>query len=636
MSKKTLLVLAIVLLVIVGAILVQRQLTQPKGFIEELAYVPLAPKAFLANKVIRVEIYSGAKPDQKVVLAKADDKWSVASEFNAPADGTKVKDLLEKIKKLEGERRADDPDVLGDFDLKDEQAVHFVVTSEGDQPPIHLLVGKAPDWQSGFVRQDGHNTVYAVSLNLRSEAGLYGTGAEQTPEAKPWLDLKVVALDKQKIRTLQLKCPDKSLSFEQRPKPEQKPAAEEEPEGEAAPEEKEAKAPEMEWVLASGGMAGEPFKQDGLDKLITALGELTAADVVDPAKKSEWALNEPAWQIDVTLDDGTKKTLLAGRPDLTQNGYVTLADSPTVYKVARWEFDKLFPKGTDLFELKGFAVPEADLAQVQTTSKAMALTFVREGDAWKLTEPMTGFALDDIAAKDLAQAVAEWKPQDYADGNDLAAYGLDPGKPTVTFKTKDGAQHALALGGRSKAIDGRYALKDGAAPVFAADQKSLEKLLPELRTVFKSDVLDVDPEKVQSIAVTRGESSYTLTRTADGWQLIVGGEATPADIEKVDALLKTLSPLEAEDFEPRAGAAKTLATITVRRSDVSEPLVLSISEDRRCTLPGRTLDALLAQKTIDELTPAADTLKMAPPPAAEQPQPAPPENKPEAAPAPKP
>lgn len=617
MSKRMLLTLVVILVVVVAIAIIRHYRSRPMSLEEQLGYVSLAPEDFLVSKISRVELYSGAKPDDKVVLSKSDGKWFAPRQFNAPVDSKKLEAFLDKLKKLEGEHRTSAPGVLGDFELNEEQAIHMLVYAADEHPAAHLLVGKSPQWQSVFVRHDGQNAVYLVPVNLRNEVGIYSSGPDQIPETKTWLDLNVLEVDKGKVRTLRLRYPDKSVAFELSAKsdPDAEKAEVDTEDPEHLQGEHEPKKPVLEWVLTSGGPlseANDVFKQSGLDKVLSSLERLVAADIVDPGRKSDWGLDSPAWQIDVTLEDGTTHSLSAGRPNLEGDAYVMLGESNTIYQLSRWEFERLFVKGADLFDLKGFGVAEHNLVEVRTTSKAQPIVFRRsDDDKWVLVEPAPGFDTRASAGKDLAKAIADWKPQDYADGDDLAAFGIDTEMPTITFKTKDGASHTLSLGGRARSIQGRYAVKDATTPVLVADQSALDKFLPQLSSLFESDVLAIKRESIISVEVRRDEEFWRLVKSPDGWQVRVGDESLPSNQEVVDALLDALDPLEAQDFEPQVGIIAAFATLTIERQN-AEPVVLSLSQGRRCTLPGRTLDVILHPGAFEALTPSLDAVKRAP------------------------
>jgi len=630
LNKRSILTLVIVLAVIVALVLVKQLSWSTKGFVEEMGLVPLAPDDFLVSKVTRLEIFSGGKPDDKIVLSKNDDRWIIASRFDAPADTEKITSLLKKLKDLHGQTRVSDPSVLGDFDLTDDRALHYAIYLGGEQPALHLLAGKKIDWKTAFVRADGDNTVYEVALNLRSEAGFYGNDATQPPEAKKWLDTTIVDIDKDKAVKLAFRWPDKQLVFERPLKAEQEPqegekAGTDADEAETGKKDGTAETkepPKREWQLASGG-PGAAFDKEALNTMLEALSSLNADDVADPAEKEDWGLAAPIWAAEVELEDGTKTTLLAGRPDPSDDAYVMLANTSTVYKVTKWNFEKVFAKTGDLFDLAGLDVNQDDIQKIglKLPRKQLAFTFARDDEGnWQHTTPQpegrTWFDINDTAVQDLAQAIANWTPADYADGQDWTAYGLDPKTNAITVAMKDGSTHSLVLGAKSKCIDGRYALIDDRKLVVVAKQMDLGDLVPTLTTLFDPVVLDLDRDTVTSIEFTGRDKSFKLVKNDKGWQVETAGKLLPADQEAVDNLLGALSPLEGDDF---LAALPDFAVSTTLKIDTPEggPYVLQLGDGQRARLPGKALDIRISPGDLDTLTPDPGTL------AKEQPKPAP-------------
>ncbi|MHC4200327.1 MAG: DUF4340 domain-containing protein, partial [Planctomycetota bacterium] len=246
MSRKQFIALAVMAGLLLLVIVVKKVRVRRPDLEEEMALVSLAPKGFLAADAARIEMYRGAKPDEKVALSREEDVWLVGSQFDAPAKKDKVDEFLKKLKGLEGEFRSEEKEVIADYGLADESAIHVSVYKTGQKedekdPWYHLLVGKKEKYGSSFVRAAGENTVYTVDVNFASELGLWGDDEQKPPKSSEWVDKTVIDLDKDKIERVELTTPDRSVAFERRER------KKDEKEGQGHGDKKK----EYEWVVAS-------------------------------------------------------------------------------------------------------------------------------------------------------------------------------------------------------------------------------------------------------------------------------------------------------------------------------------------------------------------------------------------------
>ena len=545
---------------------------------KEMGLVALAPEGFLASDAARIEMYRGSKPEEKVALHRDKERWLVESRFDAPAKKDKVDEFLKKLKGLEGEFRSDEKEVIADYGLTDESAIHLAVYKtgqegrEGKEPWYHLLVGKKEKYGSSFVRAAGKNTVYTVDVNFASELGLWGDDEEKPPESSEWVDKTVIDLDKDKIERIALKTPDRSVVFERREKKDKKEGEKKEGRGHGD------KRKEYEWVVASGG-PGTEFKQSGLDDLLGKLDSYEASGVEDPAKKKEFGLEDPGYRCEIGLEGGKKKVILAARKKPGEDGYLTLEGNAIVYKVEDWKFRHVFKEAGDLFELKGLDADKDKVKGVTLAYPGVTVELVKEkekdGDdkKWKMAKPDTGLKLKDWKPKDVARELAEWKPADYAVGGDAASYGLASPERRATFVMEDGKKHTIAFGAGAKGVDGTYALLDDGKQVWVSGKRDTESIFPKHKDFFELELADVDKDDITKVTVERGEDAFTLELKGDQddkndrkWVLTVAGKTVPHDEDKIDDYLDRFSPVEASDIAlgAKAGSLVAKAKVTVK------------------------------------------------------------------------
>jgi len=569
MSRKQFIALAVMAGLLLLVIVVKKIARTTPDLEREMGLVALAPEGFLASDVERIEMYRGATPEEKVALSREKEAWLVKSRFDAPAKGDKVDEFLKKLKGLEGEFRSEEKEVIADYGLADESAIHLAVHKtgqegrEGKEPWYHLLVGKKESYGSSFVRAAGKNTVYTVDVNLASELGVYGDDGEL--KSSEWVDKTVIDLDKDKIERVALTTPDRSVVFERREK-----KKDEEKEGEGPHGKKE-----YEWVVASGGPEAE-FKKSGLDDLLGKLDSYEASGVEDPAKKKEFGLEEPGYRCEVGLEGGKKKVIVAAREKPGEDGYLTLEGERIVYKVDNWKFKHIFKEAGDLFELKGTGADKDKIKGVTLAYPGVTVELVKEkekgGDdkKWKMAKPDTGLKLKDWKPKDVARDLAGWKPGDFAVGGDAASYGLASPERRATFVMEDGKTHTISFGAEAKGVEGTYARLDDGKQVWVSGKSDTESIFPKHKDFFELELADVDKDDITKVTVERGEDAFVLSSKGGKddrkWVLTVAGKTVPHDKDKIEDYLDKFSPVEGSDIAlgAKAGSLVAKAKVTVK------------------------------------------------------------------------
>lgn len=609
MSAKQLITLAVIAGALAVFLIIQQLGKVTPDIEDELSLVALAPQGFLASDVSRIEIYRGSKKDDKVTLAKKeDDTWIIESKYGAPGKKTKIEDFLKKMKGLEGELRSESPDVLEDFNITGEKALHIAVFKKDQEAPwYHLLLGKKETYNRSFVRRAEDDIVYTVDVNLLSELGIWGDDVDKTPEAKEWLDKTILDLDKDKVIRIALGTPDRALAFEKREK--KKEEGEETKETGGGKENKK----EFEWVLAEGG-PGTEFKQSGLDDILGTLASFEAEDVEDPAKKNELGLDRPNFRCAVALEGGKETNLLAYREKPGEDVFVMLEGRDFIFKVPEWKFDDLFKRGKDLFDLPGLDEEDNKIQAITLTYSDFEIELKKADDDWTLEAPQTGIEFKESEAGNIARELASWKPVDFADSTDLAQFGLDKPSFKAVFTLEDGRKHAILLGDESRGIEeGRYALLNDNQRVLVAEKWTIGRIFPEAKEFFELKVADIDKADITKVAVEQKENPFVLEKKDGKWTLSSGGEALEPDDSRINDYLDRFEKLEAENLilTGKPTDAEHEATVIIERRD-KEPLTLTLlgeKEGKRAVLvSGVRVPLLFTKDKIAELTPSLNYL----------------------------
>ncbi|NUM53377.1 MAG: DUF4340 domain-containing protein, partial [Candidatus Hydrogenedentes bacterium] len=570
--------------VILFVLVVIKQTTKPKyNITDQVKLTALVPEGLNKADIAKIEMYAGGKAEEKVTLQRSDadpNVWWITSHFNAPADQKKIEEFVEKAIALKGEvrdRGAGDA-TLESYNLKDEKAFHVKGFKKGEESPaVNVLVGKAPAMEQVLMRAADSTDVYLLDTNLRREAGVYQDEPDTAPKADTWLKKEVVNIAKDTISKVVVTTPDKRLvvakETKEVPVEDTAAAAEEattgdkpkagEPlaeraakeaaqkeaaEGETAGE-KPATKTEVKWVLAEGG-TGLDVKQSGVENLAGAFAPVTASDVVDPAKLADWGLESPQFSVAITVEGKDSDVVIeGGRPDPNGDGYVRVASAnkDVIFKLSKFAFEKVFPKGTDMFTLKGLALDKAQIAKIDLTQPAGNISVTKQGEEWVVNAPTADLEPQTSTLDAIANVLSAWTPSDYADKPDGA--GLETPTHTAVVSLASGEQHTLALGAPSKGIAGQYARLDNAANVLVMSKGDVDRAFPPAKDIYQRQLLDIDEEEINSISVERASDSFQLARAGeDGWTLTVDGATADPNTENCDDLAMSIADLEASDI----------------------------------------------------------------------------------------
>ena len=586
MSGKRLLPLAAVLVVLVAVALMVKRQPAPTRLVDEVGWERLVPDTLKAEAITGVDMYQGGLPDQVLSLRRQGDGWQVATYFEAPVRPSRIESLLEQIGSLEGELRADREELVGEFDLEKEQALHLrVYTSGNEEPALHLLAGRGGR-RSGFVRLAGDSRVYNVDLNLHSMAGLWGENLGNPPAAETWLQLRLNEIRSENVAAVELQSPRGHFRFA-RVEPEN---VEGEEAQVGAPGSWRSEVPDVDYEV----------NHQLLDRLAVALGNLRADDVADGSNIAAYGLEDSAYRAVLTVQSGAEEArqvrMRFGHevPGADMDGarYGVLEGIETVYVVPGWSFRQLFPKGKTLLNLPGLNLKKDDMQQIALFSADNTVRLSRaapasdaaaegQGDdsqaVWQMDEPSLGFLVKQDGVDALAGFLSRFVPDGMAPENGAAVPAADS-VPRVEITMQDASRHRIHLAHESGAAAGQVVYVSGQDRPFVIEDATREELLPALGALMDLPLLPIQPENVIGLNWQQGDDSWALTRQAGAesdpespvpWQFPDAPD-TPVNAQAVSELLVTTASLVADnwlDSPPSAALDDSVLVVTLTRVD---------------------------------------------------------------------
>ncbi|MCX5698773.1 MAG: DUF4340 domain-containing protein [Candidatus Omnitrophica bacterium] len=176
MKFKKLLILTGIVLALLILVVIKNSLQKKRDILERMT----EPEIALVNGSINVSaskiiIYKGDDEKNKVILSRQnDEQWVLESKFGLRVKKEATDNLLNSLKDLKGELRADSKSVFGDFQIQDNQTAHLILSTAGNQPLTHLVVSfKSPNWKQNFVRVFNSDKIVLVDRNILFAIGLF-------------------------------------------------------------------------------------------------------------------------------------------------------------------------------------------------------------------------------------------------------------------------------------------------------------------------------------------------------------------------------------------------------------------------------------------------------------------------------
>ena len=487
-------IIIIIIAFIVLAVIYSVQKSKKHEVIEGLGYEKVLGDELSASDIKGFKCFFTGSEDKALSVVKIDDGWIVKSKFDAPANETKVKELKEKLENLKGDIRSSSLDVLADYEIDDENAVHLVLLDENGNEEKHLLLGKqGEDWRSMFIRLNGSNDVYMVGENLRSLFGLYAERRGDEIDGKQWCDLKILDINKDDLKRIEVEAPHKSIVLELVEK--FKPVIDSATDVQNATIEKE-------WVLMEPDLTNP--KQSGIDRILGAFSNLTVSDILDKDKFEQYGLDNPTAKCTVVTQYGEVNHLLIGNPIPDGNGafYAALEGKDFVYKMDKWKLDAIFLKMSALKDINAPKFSKDDITNLSFEYGDRNYKFEKKDDEWITKSPDIGMSPKTDVINRALQVVSELRPQDSPNVDSPDVIGI--GKPSlvISFSEKEGDTHKIAFGNVVPLTSGdRFMKLDNNKEIWTITESNWKSVEPNISKIFDLKVFDFDPQNVNSLTL---------------------------------------------------------------------------------------------------------------------------------------
>jgi len=275
---------------------------------------------------------------------------------------------------------------------------------------------------------------------------------------------------------------------------------------------------------------------------------------------SEYGLDEPARSVTFRAAAPSERswTLLVGASTgVGDSVFVAPPDKSAVYTIEGSVAEKLdvtvndlrskrLVEGIELADLSGVRLE----ARERDGQEGFTLACARVDGTWELQEPIRDLA-DPDAVKGIAERISRHalSRSDFVvdDPTKAADYGLDDPDLSITLKVGE-TEHSFGFTCRQEGEQEEFYGMNKAEPAIVKVPKTLfEDLRKTPEDLRERSLADFNEEDVHNIVLCRAESTLTLERVDDTWQ-ITGEEPVAADAAAIGDLLDGLRQAQVEQY----------------------------------------------------------------------------------------
>lgn len=322
--------------VVLGILFVMQE-GKKKGVVPEVSSKKLITEEISPNDVARVKLHFPFLKENTLEFVKKESGWVVASRFGGPAKTDKIDAVLEEVGKLKGEFRSDSSEVLADYDLAEETAMHLEFYGSDDKELLNLLIGKRAETQNEvFLRLSGSNRVLKVSTSLRAKLGIFGEDMKEMPATSEWLELSMLKFDRDGAGELTMTANGVTTQYSKKEKAR-----------EASEEDKKGEEKKVEYIWEpDGGMNGAATRSgEDAKNAIGTLANFHAEDLMGRGNLENFDLKPAPYIAKVVLKDNKEYELKVGKKiEGKEKRFAAVGGSDFVYSIGNYQFESVFGK----------------------------------------------------------------------------------------------------------------------------------------------------------------------------------------------------------------------------------------------------------------------------------------------------
>jgi len=362
------------------------------------------------------------------------------------------------------------------------------------------------------------------------------------------------------------------------------------------------------WTLAPHSVRADDMR---IAQLLSQLEPLEALRVLSgsankPLELKSYGLDPAVGEIICTAR-GTPTTLLIGSATpVHKNRYAKLANRPEVFVIEGSLFDSANQSADTFRDPLLLHVNSSLVDAITLTTPTTAWTLTQRDHTWRLTQPLTDRASQsnvDALTNGLGDLHIKRFINDTPAVEQLTTWGLDQPTAEIHIHQSGGTTRQVTLFfGKPLPEDHSlvYAKRSDELSLYAVSEADVVALLKDLQQLREKTCFHFTTDHVTKLAVTQGETHWTIERTGASWRE-AGGTSSALDTGQVEHWLNQVAELqlrgfiaEAETNRSRFGLAPPKGVIAIWTRESTTPQQLFIghaigeSTDRYGHIEGRT------------------------------------------------
>ena len=350
--------------------------------------------------------------------------------------------------------------------------------------------------------------------------------------------------------------------------------------------------------------------QSTVDSLVSSLtsAKIERSLSATPDEIKSFGLEEPAVTLEIKLKSGETRSLKLGAKDFSGlSAYAQIGESSEVALVPSSVLTNADKSLDDLRDKAIFGASQFDIKSISVTNENGQISLAKDGGEWVLKKPFeAGVESTEMNTflSELTSAQAEEFVSENAD--DLAKYGLDKPKITLSAQLNDGSEKTIAA---STKDENHYAKASTRAQVFKISSSLYDKLNMKPSELRNKEIFKLDQDNLSKIEIKNPNLKLIAEKSGDKWTI-----KEPADKKDKDApTFKIINPfetkadeiLETPSSEARSKLAKPAieAKLTYKDGKVIEVKVTSADGDNAyVSVKGRGEVFKVKKQMLDDLS----------------------------------
>jgi hypothetical protein len=362
------------------------------------------------------------------------------------------------------------------------------------------------------------------------------------------------------------------------------------------------------WAIAQPLTA--QANQSAVDSLVNSLTSAKIERSLSPSADEikSFGLEEPSVTVEIKLKSGDTQTIKLGSKDFSGlSAYARIGDSNDVALVPASVLTDADKSLDDLRDKAIFGASQFDIKSISLTNEHGQMSLVKEGGEWELKKPFEA-GVETTEMNTLLSEVTSAQALEFVSetADDLAKYGLDKPKITLTAQLNDGSERSISAAEKD---ENYYAKASARSQIFKISSSLYDKLNTKASELRNKEMFKLDKENLSKIEIKNPNLKLIAEKSGDKWTI-----KEPADKKDKDApAFRVINPfetkaeeiLESPSSEARSKLAKPAveAKLTYKDGKVVEVKVSSADGDNAyVSVKGRTEVFKVKKQMLDDLS----------------------------------